>query len=332
MEQLKTYGDVVNRLVEIIELSNQRKSELSEEELKNFNQYFVRILYIDIFYEYAEEFKDLLDIENTFQILINSTLKNKNDDLILTCQSKMNINNGDYNYYNELITILQNTKGKSGFDLKEYQGYLVLKSDYNRFLWLMRKLKLVPEIKDLSEEEREKAVQDKIQKTKEQYKRLVPFFLAKQKEEVKNTEKQEEISFSEHFTSSEFLSLLGDGIIGKLSFEQVLELRNKLTFEEYNALLEEFRIWHVFSDEELNKLKKANSRFSKYVSNIDELVGYFVKQKEVDIEALALLIPAIGKSNFRYLLSELYEYGAISLDDYTEYLSKIIEKSMSIKS
>ena len=78
---MQTYGDIIERIKEIIALSEQRKTEISVIELnENYNNYFVSKLWYEIAVEYAKEFEELLDAERTFYLLKNGlakcTLKN----------------------------------------------------------------------------------------------------------------------------------------------------------------------------------------------------------------------------------------------------------------
>ena len=69
-EEMKKYGDIIERIMEIISLSEKKKKELSPEELKaNFDKHFAYILYNDIDVDLASEFKELIDAERTFMQL-----------------------------------------------------------------------------------------------------------------------------------------------------------------------------------------------------------------------------------------------------------------------
>ena len=66
-KEIKTYGDIIEEIMNIIAASEKKKSEMTPEELKeNFNEHFACILYCDIDINLASYFKELIDAERTF--------------------------------------------------------------------------------------------------------------------------------------------------------------------------------------------------------------------------------------------------------------------------
>ena len=143
---IKKYGDLIERIMEIIRLSEEKKKNLSAEELKNnFNEHFVYILYNDIDVSLASEFKELIDAERTFYQLKKEspiTCLDKTKQLLNECKVNSDPANDKCYIYEELAQIITLSYGKSAFSLTEYKGYYVIRDRFTYWLWLMRKLEL----------------------------------------------------------------------------------------------------------------------------------------------------------------------------------------------
>lgn len=346
---MQTYGDIINRIKEIIELSEQRKSEISVVELnENYNRYFVSKLWYEIAVEYAKEFEELLDAERTFYLLINAQdfdeLNKYNAALKVVCQARGSEENELTDDYLTLLGILNNADGRNAFELTEYKGYYIVKEELTTFIAVCRKLKVGPykSLKESTKEEVNDFVYSEISHKKSQYKRINDYLVSsyseeitpildnsiKKSDETKYTlfttidEKPKDVLFNRKPTKTYYRELIYLGIIGKLSVDMVIELKNVMTAGEFELLLDDLQKWQIFDEKEFLRIKKGAYSNQTNIEDIDQLVGFFVTREGLNAKALETLIPFIGEENFDYLMDKLYKYGAIDFDSYIEYIEK----------
>ncbi len=168
---MKTYGDIINRISEII--ANSQEMQKTNPNPKNYTH----LLYNDIYKDYVSELRDLLDIERTFSILLKSsedeTVK-KNLDLLNLCEAKIKANDSNVNDYITLMEIIKSSFGKTPLEITEYAGYFITKEQFANFLDLCRKLKIGPCIKlnELSSSASEQEIRNYLNTHKEQYQRI----------------------------------------------------------------------------------------------------------------------------------------------------------------
>ena len=331
-KEIKTYGDIIEEIMNIIAASEKKKSEMTPEELKeNFNEHFACILYCDIDINLASYFKELIDAERTFTKLKTESPLNcldKTRQLLYDCKENALPNSKDYFVYEEIAQIINESYGKSAFDLTEYKGYYILRERLNRFLWLMRKVNMLPDESKMTEEQRKEEVNKTLAENKEQYNRLREYI-----------EKAKKISYGEDISKPQVIDINktvgirpnfrnkshGDlillGINGTLTAEMVEKLRISYSNEQYQNLLDELLEWEIFSKEEIEKLRNAKDKGTTFISGMDELFMFFATKKITDANAIRLLAPAIGKENCRNLVDSLYQVGAIPQEIYEQYLT-----------
>lgn len=303
---MKTYGEVIKRISEIINLSN------SFLEKENSKDNFSYISHHYISNEYAKEYLDLLETEKIFyNLMTNSNATIYNQELMNECLNLSNTNP----LYNTVYEMLKSSLGKSPLELKEYNGYYVLKDDYNEFLRICHDLKIGPfkKASDLEKHELESRITASIRMHKEQEERINKY----------NPQKEEKMStlFDEKYANIILL-----GINGFLFKDMILAYRNELSSSEYQYLLDELYRWQIIKKEDLKELTSP----VKYAC-VNDLISYFARKENLEVDELKLLIPAIGQSGYNYLLEELLRLKVISLDDFMRNVDFINghEKKMS---
>lgn len=317
---MQNYGDIITRLKELIDSSEERKKELTSEELNNYNYYFVKILKYDICLEYTKEFRELLETERTFYAYHNSEapLKN-NEDLALLCIEKAqekSETSADFIALNEIITLSNN---QSITVLIEHKGYYILKDKLEEFISLCQKLKIGPFrlVSDISQEELNNYANLLSQSLNEQQTRIEKYL--NPKETQKNEEDQNQI------INGNNISYILMGLHGKLTIEVVADLKSVLGIDEFEKLLQGLEIWLIFTKEEISEIRNLAAERSNIVT-IDDLVNYFSKQEGLDVKALVNIVPAIGIENYKYLVFQLYKLGVINANSYE--LSKSVVKQL----
>lgn len=345
---MQTYGDIIKRISEIIELSEQRKSEISVSELnENYNRYFVSKLWYEIAVEYAKEFEELLDAERTFYLLKNAQtfdeLNKYNGSLKVVCQARGSEETEFTDDYLHLLEIINNAEGRNAFDLTEFKGYFIAKEDLTEFIRLCRSLKVGPYkvLKDSTKEEIMDTVNLALENRKDQYKRINNYLVSAYSEEINPTieeqekettnkytlfttidEKPKDVLFNRKPNKTYYRELIYLGIIGKLSIEMVVELKNIMTTGEFELLLQDLQMWQIFTEKEFLKIKQGVYSSHTTIEDIDQLVGFFVTRENLNSKALETLIPFIGEENFDYMMDKLFKYGAIDTDAYLEYIER----------
>ena len=325
---IKTYGDIVKRIAEIIIISENKKNELEQSELKeNYNNHFAYILYYDIDISLASEFRELIDAERTFKIISNASPLNYLDKtrmLLSACKDKANPNNGDYVYYGEIVQIISESYGKSVYDLTEYKGYYILRGSFNKWLWLMRKLELFPDEKRMNDNERKEAVNQYLFQNHEQYNRLQNVFKKlNTKGEVIDSSKS---TFKPNLNNKKHSDIILMGINGDLKLEYLQNLKFLYDKEEFENLLTELLEWQIFTQEELNSLHTMETKSEIILDgkdSLDKLIKFFSSNEDkiTDANGLRYLKPIIGEENLKNLVDTLHTLGVISENVYAQYLN-----------
>lgn len=332
---IKTYGDIIRRIVEIIKLSKNTKNELAEDEIKeNFNNHFTYILYNDIENSLVSEFKELIDAERTFTIMDNESplvYLDKTRELLAMCEEKSDPNYGNYTYYVEIIQIIGESYGKSALDLTEYKGYYILRERFNKWLWLMRKLDLFPEEKHMSTNEKNDAVDRYLFASHEQYFRIQKYL----DQDLANTKfEKDEPTFKFNLSNRKHSDLILLGLNGNLTIDYLRDLKFLYSNDEYQSLLDELLEWQIFSEEEISKLREIEPKSTVIIDgkdSLDKLVRFFCNNtKEItDANSLRLLKPVIGDGTLNSLVNTLHAIGLISEEVYEQYLTT--DKDLTIK-
>lgn len=332
---IKTYGDIIKRIAEIIKISEEKKKELDEAELKdNFNNHFTYILYYDIDSSLASEFKDLIDAERTINIMNNESplvYLDKTRELLTLCEEKSDPNYDNYVYYSDIIQIISESYGKSALDLTEYKGYYILRERFNKWLWLMRKLDLFPEERHMNTQEKYDAVNRYLFASHEQYFRIQKYL---EKDLVNVKFENEEPTFKLNLNNKKHSDLILLGLNGDLTIDYLQDLKFLYSSEEYENLLDELLEWGIFREDELAKLRGIEPKSTVIINgkdSIDNLIRFFSKnaQEITDANSLRMLKPAIGDENLNSLINALHAVGVISEDVYEQYMA--LNNGMTIK-
>ncbi|MBQ8901823.1 MAG: hypothetical protein IJY87_01995 [Bacilli bacterium] len=346
---MQTYGDIIERIKEIIALSEQRKTEISVIELnENYNNYFVSKLWYEIAVEYAKEFEELLDAERTFYLLKNAkdfdVLNRFNSALKVVCQNRGSEENELTEDYLTLLGILNNADGRTAFELTEYKGYFIVKEELTSFIAICRKLKVGPykSLKESTKGEVTDFVYSEMDRKKSQRNRINDYIISSYTKEINPAidnpitkaneteytlfttidEKPKDALFDRKPTKTYYRELIYLGIIGKLSIDMVVELKNIMTTGDFELLLDDLQKWQIFDEKEFLKIKNKAYSNQTNIEDIDQLVGFFVTKENLNAKALESLIPAIGIENFDYMMDKLFKYGAIEVEDYLQYIER----------
>ena len=318
---MQKYGDIVLKIKELIEASKERKKELSDEELKNYSYYFARVLNFDICVEYIDEFKELLELERTFFAYQNNKTPLKhNDDLILLCIEKIESDSENIENYVALKELLEASKNKSLNLIVEHKGYYILKDRFEEFIELCQVLNVGPFrlISELSREELQNYADTFSKNSKEQLIRLTNVIDPKL-----TSEDAEKVIYSDN---TSYILL---GLHGKMTLDYVATLKAVLGVERFESLLVELESWMIFTKEEISEIREMALAKNCLASMLD-LVQHFSKQKDIDVRALANIIPAIGVDNYKFLVFELYKLGVINSTSY-KISKNIIKQFEDIK-
>lgn len=331
MEQLKTYGDIVKRIMEIIKLSEQKRATVTPEELK---ENFAYILYSYIDVTFVDEFRELIDAERTLWLMKQTSpisYLDKTKNLLDICKDNSAPQTENCYYYEEIAQIISSSYGKSAFELTEYKGYYILREKLNRWLWLMRKLNLFPDERKMNEAERKSEINRILYENHEQYHRLQGYLdQAKRQTDNIPEKKDNVIDFNEYlglkpsFKNKKFGDLVLVGLNGGLTKDTMKYLRFLYSDEDFEQLLDELSEWQVFSQNEIEEFRNIAKDPIMVADSMEQLLMFFVnsKIKVEDADALRLLQPAIGRENLMTFFDILYMSGSIPTNVYEEFLTK----------
>lgn len=318
------YEDIINRIIEIIKLSEQKKNELESIGLfdsSDFSEYYSYYIYKD----YDKEFERLKNQELTYYLLKTDKYAGlKNQILIKECNERINRYNEDVFAYQELIDIINKCNGKDASQLTYINGYFVCNEDALKFKQLCKTYN-IGYSKDvvLNKQETVEVVQNSINQIQEQKLRIEGFLNKAKKDFNKNNNGSLDITL----TSSKHKELIFLALTGKLKPTDISRLKNVMNGSEFGELIEELRKFNVFSNEEISIVISNSMVKEEDINDIDELVSYFVTCEDLDIDNLKQLIPTIGLDNYCYLIDKLFIYKKISSEDYMDYLKDNMDNS-----
>lgn len=313
-----TYQDILNRIIEIIKLSENKKIELENDDIyddklsladKNFNAFYPYHIYKD----YYKEFEYLRMKELTFHLIgADKYAFLKNNSLIRECSNCLVTGKISQSVYDEIVCILERVSLASAEELIYIYGYFVCERDLEKFKTICFKnhIGINKPIKGNQEETRE--IFDKnAEQTKEQKMRIHMHM-----ESLKN-----DISKNENIIlNCKYKEIVYLGMLGKLNLKMIADLKEVMLDDEFKELTNVLLDYKLFTNEEINSLYSKESSKVKEVSDIDELVAFLSVRKVTNVEGLKVLIPFIGIDNYHYLMDQLYKFNAISHEDYFNYL------------
>lgn len=348
------YENILNRIVEIINLSEQKKKELeakgifdndiTSQDNKNFiifNPYY-------IYKDYYNEFEILKNKELTYYLVKNDKYSMlKNQSLISECLKRINEDIENKGDYKELIDIINKVTDCDVSLLTYVNGYFVCQSDVLRFeeLCNMYKIGIAKKVIDNKDETIE-VVQNAINHVAEQKLRIKEHINKLNNRELINNDStnikinndstnefkndnkskyaevknnDDKLNITLNCKYKEFVYL---GMLGYLNYKMVLDLKDVMTQEEYAELLEILKEYKIFNKEEILNIKMDVRKEIRDISTIDELVAYLAIKEGLNVNALEALIPSIGSKNYSYLMDKLYRYGKIDDKSYIEFLKK----------
>lgn len=338
---MQTYNDILNRIIEIIEISEniRRNSKNEVLDIENFSL----IRHYPIHKDYVEEFNRLLNAERTYYLLYqnkDSNVGEKNTKLLEECR-----NNSTQPDFLELAEIINRSFKRTANELYEYLGYYVLREDCNRFIELCKKLHVGPcvALRDLNPDDARKEINNSLFVNKEQGRRIKKYLFNEVEEKDEKVfeeqfivvpEKQIEEASQEELAESngsyvfvnadkpvlscDFREIIYLGMSGQLTLKMVQTLKDLLTNAEFKELINLLIEYNIFTKGELSEIVEVSN--NRVVTDIDELVGYFAIKDSLNVEGLKSLIPTIGLWNYHYMIDQLFKYGAIDFETYKDYL------------
>ncbi len=327
---METYGDIINRIIEILNYSKERKKEFSEDEIKDN---FSKIMHSDIANECAEEFRELLNAEMVFyKMQYGKNIDLKNIALMEKCKERASISNEETDDYLELLGILRSAKGGNPLTLREQNGYYVLKSDYPEFLRLCRKLSVGVSEKliNIPKDEFSKELKSNLEDSKVQRKRIITAMENLRSEEkgekeevIEEPEKDETGNF---FSSKRYKELIYLGITGNLTVNMVADIKHVVNEAEFEILLNELQIFKIFTPEQIEEIKRIASQKVIYIKDIDEFINYMILLDDLNMTTLKRVVTQLyGYENYHYFIDKMYQYGKISYDEYFESVKELLD-------
>lgn len=333
------YEDILNRMVEIITISEKKKKELEAQSMNNKNVNSQRDNDFMVFYpyyiykEYILEFEKLRNQELTYHILKTDKYAGlKNQALIKECISKINDNVENKGAYEELINIINRSNGKSASDLCYISGYFICRNDLERFKEIcnMYKIGFAKKIIDSKDE-----AMELIESTKNdvlEQKSRVQEHINKLNSVVSDSKNNSfDLNIDNENSKSSDLNITLNckykeivylGMLGYLNTNMIVELKNVMSDSEFKELLDILNEYMIFSHDELLNIGLDVNEKIKDFKTIDELVAYFAIRENLNIEALKILIPSIGLDNYHYLMDQLFKFNKIDMETYSNYLKE----------
>lgn len=354
---MKSYNEIFNRILEIIKLSDDIKTNFSSK-----RRDFITLNHFVIFKTYVDEFVELLDSERTIFLLNQNKGKHigkKNFELIKVCRSNALKDVIYKEEYVRLHEILASSFNHSALDLIEHSGYYVLKIYYEEFCKLCQLLQLGPfvNVDGMNNSESKSIVKSALANHRAQYNRIKKYYdklvLKKDDEKIPDLEKDdekenieipevllEEVTKDTELIDEEvvamdtiekdegklqtlncdFKEIIFLGMSGLLNVEMIVQLKGVLDKEEFKKLLDLLLEYKIFDDRTILEIKRRLVTKFRVVTDINELVAYFAIRRGINIESLKALIPTIGETNYHYLIDQLFRYGTIGIDEYKSYL------------
>lgn len=333
------YEDILNRMVEIITISEKKKKELEAQSMNNKNVNSQRDNDFMVFYpyyiykEYILEFEELRNQELTYHILKTDKYAGlKNQALIKECISKINDNVENKGAYEELINIINRSNGKSASELCYVNGYFICRNDLERFKEIcnMYKVGFAKKIIDSKDE-----AMELIESTKNdvlEQKSRVQEHINKLNSVVSDSKNNSfDLNIDNENSKSSDLNITLNckykeivylGMLGYLNTNMIVELKNVMSDSEFKELLDILNEYMIFSHDELLNIGLDVNEKIKDFKTIDELVAYFAIRENLNIEALKILIPSIGLDNYHYLMDQLFKFNKIDMETYSNYLKE----------
>lgn len=341
---MKTYQDILNRMVEIIKLSAQKKIEIEAKDefdvdKNQKNQLFFGYPY-SIYKDYQEEYDDLKNRELTYYLLSeNKNAFNENQKLYNQCLSQLDDDYENKEDYEKLIAIIKNSFGKTANDLITIMGYFIVREDFELFKQLCKKLKVGIGVQlnpaNVSEsskirEESQKEHSKQIKRIAKELERLIDKQKTIEEQSQSDLETQKSqpddlATKSNHqdTKNDNFKEIIYLGMCGYLNPKMVAELKIVLKNDEFKELLDALKKHGIFNEQELLQIEIESAEKVKTINEIDELVAFLALRDDLNVEALMILIPSIGLNNYYYLIKKLYNFGKIEYEAYKEHLMKI---------
>lgn len=343
------YLEILNRIVEIINLSSDKKQELESKGIfdkdkinaddKNFYVFYPYYIYK----EYYNEFEYLKSKELTFYNLRTDKYAGlKNQTLIKECRNYISNNSTNSSDYREIINIINRCNGKKASELVYIMGYYVCDDDLVNFKKLCNKCHVGfgKSARD-NEMEMYEQVENTNKQIEEQKRRIEKHMKSLNKEEtskdivdsikedlpknitndIDNEEQplKEKLSITLNGKYKEFIYL---GMLGYLNIKMIIELKNIMTNEEFSELLNDLKKYNIFTQDELLDINIEANEKVKNVNSIDELVAFLVTREGLNVDALKIFIPSIGIENYHYLMDQLFRFNKIDFDTYKTYLEE----------
>lgn len=336
--------DILNRMVEIITISEQKKNELEAQGIVNKNghsqndTYFITFYPYFIYKDYALEFENLRNQELTYHILKTDKYAGlKNQALIKECMTMINGNVQNKSVYEELINIINRSNGKPANELSYINGYFICRSDVERFKEIcnMYKIGYAKKIVDSKDEAMELVENTKNQvleqksRVQEHINKLNSSVSNKKNEVIEDNSfdvvidgknsKSNDLNITLNCKYKEIVYL---GMLGYLNSNMIVELKNVMSDSEFKELLDVLDEYMIFTHDELLNIGLDVNEKVKDFKTIDELVAYFAIRENLNVEALKMLIPSIGIDNYHYLMDQLFKFNKMDLETYSNYLKE----------
>ena len=327
-------NDIIERIVEIINLSEKKEKELansgSEEVLtEEFLGYY-------ILKEYLKEFKDLCDAERTILIFQNTSAPLAlNKKLIDKCDSVIAAKEENASLYEELKNLLMNALGKSLEELTEINGYYIERKSLSKFHELDHKLKFTNAINYTPEEVTEQLNHAAINNPAARKRRIDRYRVVNKIISFNAYKNKGNLSLGmanirQDLLDSKHLEIVCLGLFGHLDLDGVRSLGYIYPEKEYTELLSELSTWGFFEPEELLDLKDNHAIVEN--PKLTEIIGQLALQKDLTFAGIYEFrnIEGIGMEGVKTMINILHMIKALSDEEYRKYTTFEISRELGV--
>lgn len=306
------YNNILDRIVDIINLSNQKKRELESQGLLSEKEQFYSFYPYLIYKDYYNEFNTLREKELTYYLLrTDKYAALKNQSLVRECYKLIESDIANKEDYEKIINIINRCNGKGASDLLYLNGYFVCIEDLEMLKYLCKKYSIGMYKKVLNNEiETLEQFENSKKQINEQKRRFHKYIEDKNINNQKSNNVDLSVDSNDFkklniHINSKFNELIYLGMLGSLKPKMIIDLKLVMDSNSFSELLNEFKKYEIFNQEELLDISLEANKNINYPVNINELVSFLSTRKNLNIEALKLLIPSIGIENYQYLIEQL---------------------------
>ncbi len=326
-------NDIIERIVEIINLSAKKEKELAKS--GSDTSLMEDVLGYHIESVYLQEFKDLCDAERTILIFQNTSAPLAlNKKLMDTCDFMIS-SGEDAHLYEELKNLLVNALGKNLDELTEINGYYIERKSVPKFHELDNKLKFTKTINYTPEEVAEQLNHVAIGNPAAQKRRIDRYLVVNKIISFNAYKNKGNVSINmanirQDLLNSKHLEIICLGLFGNLDLEGVRCLGYVYPEAEYAELLGELSTWGFFEPEELLNLKDNHDIVEN--PKLTEIIGQLALQKDLTFAGIYEFrnIEGIGMEGVKTMVNILHMIKALPDEEYQKYTTFQLSRELGV--